>query len=278
MQLIKQVQLNYRFLLIGLSLLFYSMAILIFAYVYIRWNLLLDSENILVLFSSDINKLLNKPFEVLTPSFIEKILAIFKAIYKFILPLLLILILLFLYKIFNKYFKYYIDLSLRQIDRVVSVIYSDTSLLTFIVMILCLYQLSHLILSYGKSPPETIPYSQILKTELLHNKRFESNLYDGIIWYFTKAPASMASSHPIIDYEDSAKKFSQVNLIPEYYLCDNSRIAFINSGGYRTKEPYIGFAKDFDGKNCIDIANFLEKRGYNVVIKTPRYSINQFPQ
>ena len=145
-------------------------------------------------------------------------------------------------------------------------------------MILCLYQLSHLILSYSKSPPVTIPYSGILKSELLHYKRFESNLYDGIIWYFTKAPASMASSHPIIEYGDSTKKFSQVNLIPENYLCDNSRIAFINSGGFRNKEPYIGFAKDFDGKNCIDIANFLERRGYNVVIKTPRYSINQFPQ
>lgn len=278
MRLIKLVHLINRFLLLGLSLIFFSMAILIFTYLYFRWNLLLNSENILALFSNDIDNLLNRAFEVLTPSRVEKILDIVKAIYKFVLPLLLILTLILIYQCFNKYLNSYIDLSLRQIDRVTRVIYRDASLFTFIVMILCLYQLSHLILSYSKSPPVTIPYSDILKSELLHFKRFESNLYDGIIWYFTKAPASMASSHPIIDYEDSAKKFSQVNLIPEYYLCDSSRIAFINSGGFRHKEPYIGFAKDFDGKNCIDIANILEKRGYNVVIKTPRYSINQFPQ
>ena len=278
MQLIKLVHLISRFLLLGLSLIFFSMAILIFTYVYFRWNLLLNSENILALFSNDIDKLSNRAFEVLTPSRMEKIYDLVKAIYKFVLPLLLILTLMLIYQSFNKYLNSSIDLSLRQMDRVVRVIYRDTSLLNFIVMILCLYQLSHLILSYSKSPPVTIPYSGILKSELLHYKRFESNIYDGIIWYFTKAPASMAGSHPIIDSEDSAKKFSQVNLIPEYYLCDNSRIAFINSGGFRNKEPYIGFAKDFDGKNCIDIANFLEKRGYNVVIKTPRYSINQFPQ
>jgi hypothetical protein len=277
-RLIKLVHLINRFLLLGLSLIFFSMAILIFTYVYFRWNLLLNSENILALFSNDIDKLLNRAFEVLTPSRMEKILDIVKAIYKFVLPLILILTLMLIYQSFNKYLNSCIDLSLRQMDRVVRVIYRDTSLLTFIVMILCLYQLSHLILSYSKSPPVIIPYSGILKSELLHYKRFESNVYDGIIWYFTKAPASMASSHPIIDYGDSAKNFSQANLMPEYYLCDNSSIAFINAGGFRNKEPYVGFASEFDGKNCAYVANFLEKHGYKIIIKTPRYSINQFPR
>jgi hypothetical protein len=194
------------------------------------------------------------------------------------LPLILLLELLLFHQIFGKHLNGCIDIALREIHKGARAIYRDTLLITTIVMILCLYQLSHLILRYNASPPTTIPYSGILKSELFHYKRFESNVYEGIIWYFTRAPASMASSHPVIDDRDSAKKFNQAQLAPEYYLCDASRIAFINSGGFRDKEPYAGFALEFGGKNCTYVASFLEKRGYKTIIETPRYSINQFPQ
>lgn len=206
------------------------------------------------------------------------ILRMFNTVLNSVLPLILILELLFFYKIFGKVLNVGFDIALREFHRCATAFYRDTLLIIIIVMILCLYQLSHLILRYRASPPVTIPYSGMLKSELFHYKRFESNVYDGIIWYFTRAPASMANSHPVIGNGNSAKKFNQAQLTPEYYLCDTSRIAFINSGGFRDKEPYVGFALEFGGKNCTHVASFLEKKGYKTIIETPRYSINQFPQ
>ena len=205
-------------------------------------------------------------------------LRMFNAVLNSALPLILILELLFFYQIFGRLLIGFFDIALREFHRCVTAFYRDTLLITTIVMILCLYQLSHLILRYSASPPVTIPYSGMLKSELLYYKRFESNVYEGIIWYFTRAPASMANSHPVIGDRNSAKKFNQAQLTPEYYLCDASRIAFINSGGFRDKEPYVGFALEFGGKNCTYVASFLEKRGYKTIIESPRYSINQFPQ
>ena len=236
--------------------------LLSFILIYLAIPILIFAYDVPYLLSSNVSEMQNNVFKVS----------------KYILLLILILELLFIYKIYGKNLNGYIDFSLRLLDRVERVIYRDIPLVTIIVMILCLYQLSHFFLRYRESPPVIIPYSEILKSDLLHYKRFESNIYEGITWYFTRAPASIANSHPIIGDGDGAKKFREVKLTSEYYLCDNSSIAFINSGGFRNEEPYHGFAIEFSGKNCTYIANFLEKRGYKTIIETPRYSINQFPQ
>jgi hypothetical protein len=272
MRFIKLNHLNSRLFFLFFIYIFLVIPILIFFY-YLSLNL----ENVPIFFSRNINKLLNIFLKIQNPVTPLIIIGIFSAVVKSLISVLLILGLVFVYQTFGKYLNVCLVVSLRQFDRVIGAISRDIALIIFIVMILCLYQISHLILRYNASPPETIPYSAILKSDLLKHKRFESNIYDGIIWYYTRAPASIASSHPIISYREGDKVYSQAISMPEYYLCDDSRISFINSGGFINKEPYSGFAIEFDRKNCTYVANFLEKRGYKTIIKTPRYSINKFP-
>ena len=93
------------------------------------------------------------------------------------------------------------------------------------------------ILSIIAQPPRPIPYAQVLERPEFRGKSFLSTSYEAIVWYSTGGWAYMTPANPppegplsgrfrhFADWRDEAKYGR-----PDFYLCDNSRYAYVRPG------------------------------------------------
>ena len=160
------------------------------------------------------------------------------------------------------------------------ILWRDKYFLVCAASIMSLYQISHTISLYQKFPLTPVPYASILKMEPFYKSGIYSNDFYGLIWYYSRGWAGMVESVPPLDFKDGYLHLKDNNNIkysfPDYFLCDNTNLSFLRPGGFIKREPYIGFAAEFDGKNCLFIAQHLESMGYKTIVQGPQFTISKF--
>ncbi len=142
-------------------------------------------------------------------------------------------------------------------------------------------QIGWLVVSIATQPPRPIPYAAVLEQPEFRGKSFLATTYEGVVWYSTRGWAYMPAANPppagpigvrfrhFADWRDDAKYDR-----PDYYLCDNTRFAFIPPGTSIEDAPRADMS--CQKCTCRDVAATLASRGHQTVIDRDDFSIVRF--
>ena len=131
---------------------------------------------------------------------------------------------------------------------------------------------------YRQIPPLGPPFAATLREPQFHGKLFVSNVYDALVWYFTRGTSLVATVVPPDEKDtlrfrhvrdgDDAAKYAH----PEYLLCDN--------------DPYFAFQRvaRVGGKlcqmpsecSCQDVMREMLQQGHSPVVVAPDYVIMKY--
>lgn len=259
------------------SVVLIALIILLGIYFYIRWGIYTDQGNglyfKLALAYEDAVRLVHIVGEYIKSGRINRFL------YLVIIPPTLIAV-LYLLKILYPYFFTDTKLFHKKYINLRKFLWRDKYFLSSAALILSIYQISHTISLYQKFPLTPVPYASLLKMEPFYKSGIYSNVYYGIVWYYSRGWAGMVESNPPLDFKGGYLHLKDKNHIkynsPDYFLCDNTNLSFLRPGGFINREPYKDFALEFDGKNCLFIAQHLESMGYETVVKNSQFTISKF--
>ena len=131
---------------------------------------------------------------------------------------------------------------------------------------------------YRQFPPLGPPFAAALRQPAFHGKLFVSNVFDSLVWYFTRGPSMVTTVVP--PDADSTKRFRHLSdgddaakySRPDYLLCDN--------------DPYFAFTRvaRIDGKlcqmptecTCRDVMAAMVRAGDTPVVAAPEFVIMKY--
>ncbi len=147
--------------------------------------------------------------------------------------------------------------------------------------VLLIGQVGWFALSALSHPPQPIPYAKILEGPQFRGKSFLTTSYEAIVWDATGGWAYMTPANPpppgqistrfrhFADWKDEAKYAH-----PDFYLCDNTRFAYVRPGTSVEHAPLQ--AMSCSACTCRDVAAALAARGHAIVVDGDDYSIVKF--
>lgn len=152
--------------------------------------------------------------------------------------------------------------------------------IAFVTAFFAIGQAAWLAVSVAASPPSRLVYAKALQDDRYRGKIFVTSSFEGMTWYYTHGPAYMAPTNPpppgpisprfrhFADWK--ARKYDR----PDYYLCDNTGLAFIRPGtsieGAETPPTTCTQC------TCRDSSAALQAQGHSVIVDRPDFSIVKF--
>jgi hypothetical protein len=144
--------------------------------------------------------------------------------------------------------------------------------------VLVIGQVGWFALSALSHPPRPIPYTSVLEGPQFRGKSFLTTSYEAVAWSATGGWAYMTPANPpppgrisprfrhFADWKDETKYAR-----PDFYLCDNTRFAYVRPGTSMERAPLEDMR--CTACTCRDVAAALAARGHEIVVDGDDYSI-----